>query len=341
MENENGLVTVIIPVYNADKYLECCIGSIVKQTYRELEILLINDGSKDQSLEVCKNQSKLDKRVKCFDKNHTGVSDTRNFGIRVAQGKFITFVDADDYLEKNYIKLLVEALKTESGGVFGFHSYDYFGKIMERKPRISAGGYTYDDLKDNLIDDGTLTGILFGSVCGGLYLREIIRKNNLLFEENVRKNEDGVFNLKYIYYAKKINVVEQFGYIYRQWKNKYKTVDGELNAATNAIEKFYRYAEKGYVSSPEFQRQLKRRKISVVFWEIMNEAQAGHLTFHMYKYVKGKMSGLSKKDFETINYERISVEKRMLCVLMQYRMALFFIFGIKIFYNTLKKIRKR
>ena len=97
------LISVIVPIYNGEKYLAECVYSIINQTYKNIEILLMNDGSTDSSLSLCENFAKEDNRIRVINKKNTGVSDTRNKGVEMSNGKYILFVDCDDYLEKNMV----------------------------------------------------------------------------------------------------------------------------------------------------------------------------------------------------------------------------------------------
>uniref|UniRef100_UPI0040282AFB glycosyltransferase family 2 protein n=1 Tax=Anaerostipes hadrus TaxID=649756 RepID=UPI0040282AFB len=103
-------ISVIIPVYNVEKYLDKCIESVVRQTYQNIEIILVNDGSLDNSGQICDKWAKNDKRIRVIHKENGGLSDARNFGIDIAQGKFITFVDSDDYISLEYIEYLHQIL---------------------------------------------------------------------------------------------------------------------------------------------------------------------------------------------------------------------------------------
>lgn len=107
------LVTVIIPVYNVEKYLERCINSVIKQSYSELEIILVDDGSTDKSYEICKKFALKDSRIKVFHKSNGGLSSARNFGLKMSLGKYIVFIDSDDYISSEMISVLYDAL-TES-----------------------------------------------------------------------------------------------------------------------------------------------------------------------------------------------------------------------------------
>ena len=99
----NDLVSIIVPVYNVEKYIEKCLNSLFGQTYRELDIILVDDGSTDKSGELCDRLAKMDKRVRVIHKKNGGLSDARNRGIDAAKGRYITFIDSDDYVSGNYI----------------------------------------------------------------------------------------------------------------------------------------------------------------------------------------------------------------------------------------------
>lgn len=110
----NDLISVIVPVYNVENYLDECLVSIINQTYKNLEIILCNDGSTDSSLEICKKYQDLDERVKLINKKNGGLSDARNKGIENSSGKYITFIDSDDYINPNMISYLYENLKANN-----------------------------------------------------------------------------------------------------------------------------------------------------------------------------------------------------------------------------------
>ena len=103
------LVSIILPVYNAQSHLARCVGSICAQTYQNIEIIILNDGSKDQSFPVCEEFRQKDPRILLVDKANSGVSDTRNLGLKLASGKYVEFVDSDDYLDPDFTERLVAA----------------------------------------------------------------------------------------------------------------------------------------------------------------------------------------------------------------------------------------
>lgn len=110
-------VSIIVPIYNISKYLEKCIESVISQTYKNIEILLVNDGSTDNCLEICKKYKKLDKRIKIINKKNGGLSDARNAGLKCASGEYIFFLDGDDFISKDTIEYLVSLLEERNADV--------------------------------------------------------------------------------------------------------------------------------------------------------------------------------------------------------------------------------
>ena len=108
---DKELITIVLPVYNVEAYLEKCLDSILKQTYRNFELIIVNDGSTDNSFEICKKYEKKDKRIIILNKENGGLSDARNFGINKASGEYITFIDSDDYIDDDYLEYLYNLCK--------------------------------------------------------------------------------------------------------------------------------------------------------------------------------------------------------------------------------------
>ena len=129
------LITVVVPIYKVEKYLEKCIDSIIKQTYENLEIILVDDGSPDKCPQICDEYAKKDSRIKVIHKKNGGLSDARNAGIDIAKGEYITFVDSDDYIEKDYVEVLYDSIKeNDSDMAIGSHKVIYEnGTILNKE----------------------------------------------------------------------------------------------------------------------------------------------------------------------------------------------------------------
>ncbi len=130
----NDLISVIVPIYNSEKYLNKCIESIVNNTYNNLEILLIDDGSLDNSPKICDEWEKKDKRIKVIHKNNGGVSSARNEGIKYASGKYISFIDSDDYIDVDMYEFLLSKIKENNSDISICSTYDVINeKVSHNK----------------------------------------------------------------------------------------------------------------------------------------------------------------------------------------------------------------
>lgn len=195
-------VSIIVPIYNEEENLRKCIESLINQTYKELEIILINDGSTDKSKEII--ESFKDKRIIAIDKKNTGISDTRNKGIDKSTGDYIMFVDSDDYLELNCIERLIETAEKENSEIVMFNYYlETPSKRIEIKlPKIEAR-----NLKE---DKDLLTKIHLGP-CTKIFKAELIKDN--LFPLNL-KYEDVPFVVEAVIKAGKISFIPDYLYHY-------------------------------------------------------------------------------------------------------------------------------
>ena len=131
MGDSRELISIIVPIYNTDCYLRQCLDSIINQSYKNFEVLLINDGSVDDSVMICKEFAEKDSRICYFEKENGGVSSARNLGLKNVKGNYITFVDSDDWVEENYLEVLYNALK-------------------ENEVDISISAHNYFNMDDNL-----------------------------------------------------------------------------------------------------------------------------------------------------------------------------------------------
>ena len=154
MSDNNELISIIVPIYNVQKYLDRCMKTLLNQTYRNIEIILVDDESPDECPKMCEEYTKIDQRVKVIHKKNGGLGFARNSGLEIAQGKYIIFVDSDDYVTENMCHLLYEAAKKyEADVVYGGIFYADGEKIKESKvvtkERVWKGK---QEVKDLLLD---------------------------------------------------------------------------------------------------------------------------------------------------------------------------------------------
>lgn len=201
----DDLISVIIPVYNNEKYLSECLSSICSNTYRNIEIIVIDDGSTDNSGNISDEFAIEDSRVKVFHKKNTGVSRSRNLGMNIAKGEFIAFVDSDDYIDGDYFEKLLSTMKDSGcdlavGSVAHVYGDDINYKQIENLEIDLINPNEKD--KQNFLDIN-VNYYLYGPV-NKLYKRSIITRKNIAFPEDTSYGEDLIFNFNYMKYCEKI-----------------------------------------------------------------------------------------------------------------------------------------
>ena len=264
---EMPLVSIIVPVYNAQSHLSRCLESICGQEYKNLELIVINDGSKDKSLPVCEEFRQKDPRILLVDKANSGVSDTRNLGLKLASGKYVEFVDSDDYLDPDFTERLVAAAE-ENEADFVIAPYkmvipagaskpeqvldkiqDELGVMSVARPPevreygfLPAGVYDKDTFALRLMDKPA--SYFYSVLWNKLYRRDILTGNDIQFVSEMRWAEDLVFNLRYIQYAERFVAIDKPGYYYVQ--NPQSICHTQINAATivqNKLQVFRYYKD--------------------------------------------------------------------------------------------------
>ena len=205
---KNVKVSIVIPVYNAESYLTDCIDSIINQSYQNIEIILVDDGSTDNSGNICDNYAKKDNRVKVIHQENSGVSTARNNGIKACSSEYVNFIDSDDIVHSDYIKKLVENVNSDLLPICRIEEFQ--GKAI-----IKNGDNGVINLnKDRFIELCKIA--LLNTPCCKLYNVDIIRNNNIYFDTKLSLGEDLLFNLDYLKYINKIVIVDQVLYYYRR-----------------------------------------------------------------------------------------------------------------------------
>lgn len=209
-------ISVIIPVYNVEKYLPKCIESVLAQTYTDFELILINDGSSDNSGHVCDEYATRDQRIRVFHKTNGGVSSARNLGIAEAKGDWITFIDSDDTIDATYLENFEP---NESNNyclsIQGYRIYN--NSKLERENSVDINKNV--DLQECL-SDLELKNVLNSPVCK-LFNSEIIKNNSIRFDKNTSYGEDHIFTLEYLFLCTNgvIKISSKIGYNYLMFTN--------------------------------------------------------------------------------------------------------------------------
>lgn len=190
------MVSIIVPVYNAEKYLHQCIESILNQSCPDFELLLIDDGSKDSSAKICDEYARKDNRIRVFHKKNGGVSSARNLGLVNAKGEYVYFADADDEVLPQGLESLVERMQQRVDVVFGgVEMIGLNGKNLIEVKRKYDGCISRNGLLEDLADSHDFyQGFLWNK----LFKNSVIQTNNLRFDEKIYFNEDRLFVVQYV-----------------------------------------------------------------------------------------------------------------------------------------------
>lgn len=216
-------VSIIIPVYNTERYLEKCLDSVVNQSLKDIEIIVINDGSKDGSKDIIEKFKKLDERIVFIDKENGGQSAARNEGVKIARGEYIAFVDSDDWVEKDMYKDLYEAaVKSNADVAICDHNYIYDNREKNRFNIYNMKNETIDMENygvDNYIMNYIKTYKHGNEVWSRIYKRNILEENHIAFDINSQKGipeigEDLLFNLKVALHCNKVVSIDKAYYNY-------------------------------------------------------------------------------------------------------------------------------
>lgn len=207
-------ISVIIPCYNLEKVIGTCIESIINQTYRNIEIVVVDDGSKDGSVEVIQKYCATDDRVKCIQQINQGPSTARNTGIEIATGEYLMFVDGDDYIGLTYIEELVNAIGQDCDLAIAGLRYVY-----DNGSSNIVDGMAFNVDKDTFLDkyyaECIQKRLIFGPV-NKLYKKSLIDENNIRFDKGIEIREDGLFVLDVVKKAKTFCGIENSEYFYIQ-----------------------------------------------------------------------------------------------------------------------------
>lgn len=223
----NKKISVILPVYNSQDYIQDTIKSVLKQTYKNFELIVVNDGSTDNTHSICEKLSQKDKRIKYFSKENGGVSDTRNFALIHASGEYVTFIDSDDLYEKDYLEVLIMNIEKYNADLItcAYKTLSNNSKIID-----CCEEFLDCNFKDYI--EKLQPNFLFNQLWNKMFKMNIIRKNNLSFDTALDLGEDYKFNLEYIMLSNKQIYINESLYNYRITTNglgfKYRKNSSEI-----------------------------------------------------------------------------------------------------------------
>lgn len=263
-----SIISVIVPVYKVEKYLERCVRSLINQSLKDIEIILVDDGSPDESGVICDNLKRQDNRIQVIHKKNGGLSSARNAGMKVARGKYIGFVDSDDDVELDMFEIMVDAAEKYSAD---FVMSDYIrildsGKHSLITTNLRSGCYEKGDIKKDIFPTLIMAeNIDYGpilSVWHCIYNREFLQKNHILFADDVKWSEDNLFNSIAGYCAERLVYLKGQG-LYHYYQNPGTITTTYRKGAWEVYSKMNQHMHEFFdpVKDYDFGRQLKLHMI--------------------------------------------------------------------------------
>lgn len=237
--NDYPLITIVVPVYNANQTLSKCITSILNQTYQSFELLLIDDGSKDNSLAICEAYASKDERIRVFHKKNSGVSSTRNLGIQMAVGKYVCFVDSDDWVDADYLETLNKHMQPNGLSVCQLTINNY------RRDDNFLLSFTPKQAQISVLDCNGMQGF---PVCK-LFDLNLIKKNHVFFDEEISICEDVLFCIQYLSFETSV-----ISYSGKKPYHYFKSFQG----ATNSRFQYHENLDQRFLSESDAIRKCKK-----------------------------------------------------------------------------------
>lgn len=316
-------VSIVVPIYNVEEYLDRSIKSLISQSLQDIEIILVNDGSKDNSLAICKKYEQRDKRVKVIDKPNGGVSSARNEGIKIATGDYIGFIDPDDWIENNmYEQLYTQIRETRCEVAMCNFVIDDNRSIKEIYIPTDEHVLNRQDIREWLIpnmvgpeDLNSNESTIMGSACRILVKREIIMNQRILFPLNISLMEDLVWCIEVLANSNKI-VIDR-GLYYHYMKNDNSAItryrENMNSIQMTVLNKLENLLLKYDVNS-HCEKRMKLRYINMIISNIMNEMHkdSPKTEVEKFKSIKQLCANTYIKDIlKEINTRQYTIRKRI------------------------------
>lgn len=250
------MVSVIVPIYNAEKTIDRCINSILLQTYRDFELLLVDDGSTDSTRTICEEYAKQDTHIRIIQKENGGVSSARNLGLCFARGEYVAFVDSDDWVGENYLSNLTSHMQNDVDIVMSYNWY--ITKIKQEQEQYPLGFFDAESFQQMFVSNDMH---YHTAPWGKLFRKAIIDSHNLSFDEKVHIGEDLLFLYEYLLVSKFIFISSDTDYYYvadmsDSLTKRVNIISSELYTYTRVSEIVYRIFDERCISNAKAIKSL-------------------------------------------------------------------------------------
>ena len=354
MIKKNEKISIVVAVYNVSKYLHQCLDSLCKQTYNNLEIICIDDGSTDESGLILDEYASKDSRILVVHQENEGVAGARNKGIELATGKYLMFTDGDDWLEENACEILIEIMEEETPDVIMYSYYrEYENKTLTKNNIFDKDYIVFNEEECNELHRRH-AGILgeelrkpenadaLCSMMTKMYITEFVKVNKIeqIDLKVIGTNEDGIFNLYYFEYVKKAIFINRFLYHYRKTNASSitsvykKDFSRKWNTMFDIIEQYIRERN----LSEDFLRGLKNRIVLSVIGLGLNEIAGTQNIYSKYKAVRNILRGERYRNaIKKFSYRRLPFHWSIFFFAAKFRLSII-VFVMLYAITKLKKV---
>lgn len=340
-------ISIIVPIYNVEKYLDRCMQTLINQTLQDIEIIMVDDGSPDNCPKLCDEYAQKDNRIKVIHKKNGGLSDARNAGLNIATGEYVAFIDSDDFTSINaYEKLYNVAIKDNYDIVFaGFVRHDKEGNIIKcftyNREYIGKDiNYFLSDMLYQEKQDSEEKEICM-SVWNAIYKKEILDKNNIRFKsERKFLSEDILFHSEILPCCKRIRCIPEhfYHYLHNEESLTHTFKDTKIEASIRLYETILSNLEKNSISmlKPQamlfFIRYIRGIIMKGIFFSNLKYSEKRKLCFIIYKYTGWK------EIFQTIHIDSRPLLERFILIAIKYHLFIINYILFKTYY-TIKSCR--
>ena len=293
---EDQLVSIIIPIYGVELYLKQCIESVLSQTYQNLQIILVNDGSMDKCGEICDYYATKDTRIHIIHKQNEGLVNARKSGLAVAEGDYVTFVDGDDWVRENFIYNLVQpAIKYNTDFIIAGYIREFYGKEDKIIPKLPIGYYSKEDLVENILPNALYNGIFFQHGISTYVWNKLFKLTKLkhyltIVDKNIVMGEDAALTYPYLFNCDNLYITDATDYLYRQRPNSIVKSVPNLKFEYSQLSLLFKHLKK-HISK---------------FIHIDIEKQ---LKLYFYAQILIRSGGVINDDIKTIPFSNIDTAK--------------------------------
>lgn len=350
-------VSIIVPVYNSERYLCECVESLLSQDYQNIEILLVNDGSSDSSGDIIDEFAKKDQRIKPIHIKNSGVSTARNNGLEKATGEWITFVDSDDWAENNMISFaLTNAIKSEADILIWSYYKNYTDKELPLS-LLPGGNQVITENKDMFHlkaiyllygEDRIKESVSSGAVWCKLYRRSLLVDNNLKFKVGLTRAQDTVFSMHAFEYAKKIVYFDKHLYHYRITNSSTcsgtRYITDTEKPFNQLLFEFSEFIKKHNKKSSEYTKAFNGRTIQVLLWHLKHNYFHRNNNRGIFQKRADIKKLINKEPYKTalenVSLNLLPKKEKVLVMLFRYKFILTF-YAIYLLQNKKENMTNR